>query len=204
MASGRKLSAKDYEQIILLDLYGKTAREIEQELDISNSTASSTTRAFKAVKKGDWDVIVDMIYKGATNLVFLNWAAEKLKVELPEIVMEAYYTKYPTKRPIVPKKEPEKKEEPEEKPDEQLSMDDVVVKSSNENKFFETVLKQQQQEHAILTTIGRVLAGIANTLTSTMSNVKYIKENNDRNTTLICDKLKQVNDRLDTIERLLR
>ena len=195
MAAGKRLCKEEWEQIILCMTYGMSTTEMEKELGISNASISGITRAFRAIKDKQWGILRDLIERQAVGLGFVQYASSKLNIPVPKEVLEVYYSRYSSK-----KKEPEPAEPAAT---EQLSLDDVA-ENENENKFFETILKQQQQTNAILTTIGRVLAGMANSLAGTLQNVRYIKENNDKNTKLIDDDLKKVIQRLDEIERMLK
>ena len=190
---GNKLYAEDWEAIILRDAYGMKPMDIEKETGISDSTISGITRAFRAVREKKWAMLKDLISKGAVSLQFVEWASSKLNIVLPRDIYEAWYERYPNKRP----RKPEGTVEQPVK--DQISIDDVVEKK-NEDTFFASLLQQMQVTNNQL----KILINGMKEIYTAMRDVKYIKENNDKNTDLLCEQLQQLNAKLEVIERELK
>ena len=190
---GNKLYAEDWEAIILRDAYGMKPMDIEKETGISDSTISGITRAFRAVREKKWEMLKDLISKAAVSLQFVEWASSKLNIVLPRDIYEAWYERYPNKRPRKPEgviEQPVK---------DQISIDDVVEKK-NEDTFFASLLQQMQVTNNQL----KILINGMKEIYTAMRDVKYIKENNDKNTDLLCEQLQQLNAKLEVIERELQ
>lgn len=190
---GNKLYAEDWEAIILRDAYGMKPMDIEKETGISDSTISGITRAFRAVREKKWEMLKDLISKSAVSLQFVEWASSKLNIVLPRDIYEAWYERYPNKRPRKPEgivEQPAK---------DQMSIDDVVEKK-NEDTFFASLLQQMQVTNNQL----KILINGMKEIYTAMRDVKYIKENNDKNTDLLCEQLQQLNAKLEVIERELQ
>ena len=179
---GNKLYAEDWEAIILRDAYGMKPMDIEKETGISDSTISGITRAFRAVREKKWEMLKDLISKAAVSLQFVEWASSKLNIVLPRDIYEAWYERYPNKRPRKPEgaiEQPVK---------DQIFIDDVVEKK-NEDTFFASLLQQMQVTNNQL----KILINGMKEIYTAMRDVKYIKENNDKNTDLLCEQLQQLN-----------
>ena len=190
---GNKLYAEDWEAIILRDAYGMKPMDIEKETGISDSTISGITRAFRAVREKKWEMLKDLISKAAVSLQFVEWASSKLNIVLPRDIYEAWYERYPNKRPRKPEgaiEQPVK---------DQIFIDDVVEKK-NEDTFFASLLQQMQVTNNQL----KILINGMKEIYTAMRDVKYIKENNDKNTDLLCEQLQQLNAKLEVTERELQ
>lgn len=174
-----KLYPEDFEKVIFLSACGMSTAQIEKESGVSDSSVSGITRAFNAIKGKKWAMLEDLVTKSATNAYFISWASEKLNIPVPQRIFDLCNSMAEQRRAKARKEK--------EDPPEQVKLD-LDTEQKNENQFFLNLIQQLQIQTSYLKSIQNGLAEIY----KAMRDVKYIKENNDTNTNILCNTLEQI------------
>jgi len=172
-----RLYPADFEKVVFLNMCGKNLRQIQEETGISDTSAGNIIRTFTAIKDGDWDKLGDLVSKGISQMTVVNWAAHKLSVEIPQSVRQAYLNKTNGK-PYYPKGYKQQQPEPEPAPELPKEEPKPVVEQSNEDHFFDTLLRSLQIQISYL-------KGIYNKMEDMERQITFIKKNNDTNTRVL-------------------
>lgn len=172
-----KLTANEWDQILLRRAYGMSNTAISKELNISKSVISGVLKAFDAVKDCDWEVCVDLVANWRLNITLLEWAAEKTGVELPEMVRTAYTDRLESDKARVAKKSTEP--------------DEYAITTENEKVFTLKMLEHMAKTNELLEQLMDVVMP------------KYcadLKDNINANSDIICEWLKKSDDKLEGIK----
>ena len=90
METKRKyIKSEDFDRIIMHNAYGSSPEQIAHELDCSDDTVKRVLRAHKIVKTQNWEEAKRFIANGH-RIKHLKYFAEKMGVEIPEDVYQAY------------------------------------------------------------------------------------------------------------------
>lgn len=174
-----KTTSIDWDQMLLRRAYGMGVNATARDLETSPSVVSGVFSAFDAVKATDWEKCCQLISKSRLSLDLFKWAAEKTGVELPEMVTEAYNNRLATdkaraamgKTPVEPV------------PDR--------ITAENERIFTLKMLEYMAKTNELLEQLMDVVMP------------KYcgdLKDNVNANCDIICERLKNCEDKLEGIK----
>lgn len=176
-----RLYPADFEKVVFLNMCGKNLRQIQEETGISDTSAGNIIRTFTAIKGADWERLEDQVAKGISQMTVVNWAAHKLSVEIPQSIRQAYLNKT-TGKPYYPKgykqQQPQPSPAPEPEPEPQKEEPKTEDEKTNEDHFFETLLRSIQIQISYL-------KGIYNKMEDLERQITFIKKNNDTNTRVL-------------------
>lgn len=174
-----KLTANEWDQILLRRAYGMSNIAISKEMNISKSVICGVLKAFDAVKDSDWDACVDLVANWRLNITLLEWAAEKTGVGLPEMVRTAYINRLASDKAAHAAKS--KPTEP----------DEYAITAENEKVFTLKMLEHMAKTNELLEQLMDVVMP------------KYcgdLKDNINANSDIICERLKNCDDKLGGIK----
>lgn len=173
-----KLTANEWDQILLRRAYGMSNIAISKELNIPKSVISGVLKAFDAVKDGDWEACVGLVANWRLNIMLLEWAAEKTGVELPEMVRTAYTDRLASDKTRAAKRK-------------LTETDAYAITSENEKVFTLKMLEHMAKTNELLEQLMDVVMP------------KYcsdLKDNINANSDIICERLKNCDDKLEGIK----
>ena len=174
-----KMTAIDWDQMLLRRAYGMGVNATARDLGISQSVVSNAFAAFDAVKAADWDKCYQLITAGRQNIELFKWAAEKTGAKLPKSLFDAY--------------------------DERIAADRARTTKAATPVMPETDTVSTENERVFTLKMLELLAKTNELLEPLMDVVmpKYcgdLKDNVNANCDIICERLKNCEDKLEGIK----
>ena len=173
-----RTTVNDYEQIMLRRAYGMGNNAIAKDLGLAPNIVSGVLNTFDAVKNSNWDRCCELITKWRVSIELVKWAASKTGVELPETVISSY-----NDRLIADRAKKANKTPAEPAPDR--------ITAENERIFTLKMLEYMAKTNELLEQLMDVVMP------------KYcgdLKDNVNANCDIICERLKNCEDKLEAIK----
>lgn len=86
----KKLTAAEWDNILLNRAYGMSNAKSAEKLGLGGNTVNATLAAFDAVKDEDWTKCCHLIVTYKLTLDVFNWAAQKTGKTIPQVIPQAY------------------------------------------------------------------------------------------------------------------
>ena len=165
--------------------FKKSQVDAARLLDVSSSSVNLIVRVFTAVSSQDWDLLKKLILNSNAGLPTVMWAQNRIGVSVPKEILDLWQSSITDIREkrITLDPEPDPVPQPATAPE-------PAPQDVNALVLCEKLIKAQD---AILATLGDILDGLK-VLASD------IKDNNNVNTDLICQKLNQTTELLNGIK----
>lgn len=189
----KKLDESNYEKIITNHAFGMKTSQISEVCGFGDDTVKRVIRAFEIVKNQNWEDALQYAKTGY-SIRYLEWAAKRMMVELPENVIFAYELKMADTAAAQRERERNKKlKEPEEKEEEQP-----------EEQIEEKPVPQKQNENLYLCKVLEALAKTNELLEQFMDVVipKHmidLKDNINANSDIIAERIKNCEDKIEKV-----
>lgn len=134
----RKFNSDTYERIITERLiFGKSSKVIAEEIGAGRSSVDAIVYGFQAVKAGDWDKVCSMIKGNSCAFGYIQWAAKKCGVELPEAVIQAQENRYKPEQEEKPAPPPPAPAAPDHWEEEKLLLQTLIGAVKQQNELLE-------------------------------------------------------------------
>lgn len=179
-----KLTPVEWEQIIINRAFGMGTVANAKAVGLTRQAVGNVLDAFDSVKEKDWAKACNMIVTRYMTLEVFKWSAEKLGIELPEVVVKAYDDYKEQRRAEYTKKKAADSEAPDPVPS-------PAPQDENNRLFFIKMLEHMAKMNELLEQFMDVVIP------------KYVgdlKDNANANADVICERLKSCEDKLEAIK----
>lgn len=186
-------TVEKYEKIVTDRLvFGKPVKQIMEELECSNTFVFNVINVFNATKEQDWNRAQALIANQAVPLMAFEWAAERLRVELPPILSQVYEERKARVREKDRAKTQQKKddvqpEEQSQKPEDEQKAE----KSDNTGLYLIKILETLAKQNELLEQLMDVVLP---------KNVQDLKDSINANSDMLRDGIKDCKDTLEGIK----
>lgn len=180
----KTMTKADYEKIINGRLiFGKSVGKVAEEIDCGEDTVTAVTNAFTACQRRDWKRAAELIEKRRQSLDMFAWCCEKLEIEMPRELRDAYERACEANRQYNLARNQKKaavKQEP-----------DPPAPATNDALYFCKLLEALNRQNELLTQLMDVVLP---------KWIGDLKENNNVNTDLLNKQLQLIDQKVECIK----